>query len=409
MNIMRTILKKMPTKIILFLLLLIGIFIVFFNPFQSKLKSLGYSQEEINIINKKLNKTELTFLYSIPYNSKYILLINEDNYPLLTSFINNENYDALYLEEYYNYYKNNSSFFPDKIINNINNYNSLKQKGYNEEESLAIVNTLSLENINGLLVLDINKYILEIINDENFDSVIAITKRPQYLTYNTKRYYDYLVKNPSFSLDYIISLVNCNRDYAYYSNMKESDLSKNELVLVNKYYKLSSTYVPEGLVQIAEAYGGCGQYISELAYNSYIEMYLAMKEEGLEILATSGYRSYQTQVTVYNYYFSIDGYRADTYSARPGSSEHQTGLAIDIGRNNAYLNDFKYTKEYTWLINNSYKYGFIIRYPEGKTDITGYSTEYWHYRYVGVEVAKEIYNGNITFDEYYAYYIEKSV
>ena len=91
--------------------------------------------------------------------------------------------------------------------------------------------------------------------------------------------------------------------------------------------------------------------------------------------------------------------KADTYSARAGSSEHQTGLAVDINTASSRAN-FQNTKEYKWLINNSYKYGFIERYPKGKTNITGYKYEPWHYRYVGIEAASIIHEKGITFEEY---------
>ena len=94
------------------------------------------------------------------------------------------------------------------------------------------------------------------------------------------------------------------------------------------------------------------------------------------------------------------------YSARPGYSEHQTGLVIDIDNYNDDYENFDKTKEFEWMNNNSYKYGFILRYPKGKTDITGYDYESWHYRYVGKEIAKYIYENNITFDEYYAKFID---
>jgi len=132
-----------------------------------------------------------------------------------------------------------------------------------------------------------------------------------------------------------------------------------------------------------------------------------MKSIGLNIKAISTYRSYNTQQDLYNRYVKKDGEEeADTYSARPGHSEHQTGLAIDAYNiTHSYLN-FDQTNEYAWLKNNAHQYGFIIRYPEGKEYITGYMYEPWHFRYVGEEIASYIYYNNITFDEYYAKFID---
>ena len=99
---------------------------------------------------------------------------------------------------------------------------------------------------------------------------------------------------------------------------------------------------------------------------------------------------------------------ADEIAARPGHSEHQTGLALDIFcTTNSNTKTFKDSEAYQWLLNNAYKYGFILRYPEGKENITGFTFESWHYRYVGTEIATYIYENDITFDEYYAYFTEK--
>ena len=132
------------------------------------------------------------------------------------------------------------------------------------------------------------------------------------------------------------------------------------------------------------------------------------KEEGYTIRAVSAYRSYSYQANLYNNYVSKDGVsEADKYSARPGFSEHQTGLAIDVDNGISNFNDFENTKEYKWMMENSYKYGFILRYPKDKEYITGYIYEPWHYRYVGVAIATFITQNNLTYEEYYFKYIDK--
>ncbi len=121
---------------------------------------------------------------------------------------------------------------------------------------------------------------------------------------------------------------------------------------------------------------------------------------GLSLSIVSGYRSYVTQRNTYNNYVARDGQAvADTYSARPGHSEHQTGLAIDV---NSLLVSFENTPEGQWLKDNCYKYGFILRYPKGKDSITGYMYEPWHFRYVGNSLAEQLYNSGdwITLEEY---------
>ena len=133
------------------------------------------------------------------------------------------------------------------------------------------------------------------------------------------------------------------------------------------------------------------------------------RKEGYDIRVMSSYRSYQYQEKLYNDYVAVDGKEeADAYSARPGFSEHQTGLAVDIDNNLLPYTSFEQTKTYTWMINNCYKYGFILRYPKDKEEITGYNYESWHYRYVGKDIAKYIRTHNITFDEYYIKFIDKN-
>ena len=136
-------------------------------------------------------------------------------------------------------------------------------------------------------------------------------------------------------------------------------------------------------------------------------MYNAAKEEGLYLIITSAYREYEFQETLWKKYAAQQGEEwADSIAARPGYSEHQSGLALDIVTYKSNMNDFENTKEFKWLQDNAHKYGFILRYPKGKEKLTGYNYESWHYRYVGVETATKIKKLGITFDEYYAYYLK---
>ena len=235
-------------------------------------------------------------------------------------------------------------------------------------------------------------------NDE-FDIVNA-----NYIENYYERYVSYKNKHPDYSDDTIITYVNIGLDRDFYTNMEDTNMEDGILVLCNKYHLLKSNYVPD-LVDLGSAYGG-GQLQKEAALH-FKEMVDAAKIDGIKLWNVSGYRSYSTQKYLYNNYVNRDGVsKADTYSARPGSSEHQTGLASDINTASSSAH-FENTKEYDWLIKNSYKYGFILRYLKDKTFITGYKYEPWHYRYVGVDVAKIIYEKNITYEEYYATYILK--
>ena len=164
------------------------------------------------------------------------------------------------------------------------------------------------------------------------------------------------------------------------------------VLIANKTYSLPSSYAPGLQSSIQNAFNNLRSDATSLGYNFYIG---------------SGYRSYWDQKIIYNNYVSWDGQaNADTYSARPGHSEHQSGLAIDVCDSNVeacITSAFDNTEQAKWLNDNCYKYGLIIRYPEGKSNITGYMYESWHLRYVGVELATKLYNsGNwITLEEYY--------
>lgn len=267
------------------------------------------------------------------------------------------------------------------------NYIKLETIGYNENE---ITNILKLDNkyIEEILKYDYNENIYKLMNDEYF----ILNKLDRYLTINSN------------NIREIVELINTNRDYTFYTNIKMSNLNKDNLVLVNKYNKLDNDYVPGNLVNVIN---GNGQ-VRNIVNDALTEMYNDAKEINLNLFAQSNYRSYARQEYLYNNYVKSKGQTlADRESARPGFSEHQTGLAIDFIIPGQTLEEFHLSDEFEWLKDNAYKYGFILRYPESKENITGYIYEPWHYRYVDKEVAKYIYENNITFDEYYAYFVEE--
>nr|WP_276523257.1 D-alanyl-D-alanine carboxypeptidase family protein [Lysinibacillus fusiformis] len=162
------------------------------------------------------------------------------------------------------------------------------------------------------------------------------------------------------------------------------------ILLANKIYPLPSTFAPEENPEARQA------------LNQMLE---AAKQQGFDLVAFSGYRSFEYQTTLYNNYVNRDGQAAaDRYSARPGYSEHQTGLAFDIGergKEDVWLTEeFGETPAGQWLFAHAQEYGFILRFPQNKEEITGYMYESWHYRYVGKDVAKEIAKQSITLEEY---------
>lgn len=226
-------------------------------------------------------------------------------------------------------------------------------------------------------------------------------KESNYIEKYYDRYIAYKKKHSEYTDDQIITYVNIGLDNDFYTNMTETDMNDGYLIICNKYHTLKSNYVPD-LVSL-NGYGG-GQ-MEKVAAKNFKEMCDAAKKDGISIYNVSGYRSYNTQKYLYEGYVSRNGQaKADTFSARAGTSEHQTGLATDV---NNVSDSFANTKAYKWLMSNAYKYGFILRYPKGKEFITGYKYEPWHFRYVGKDVAKIIYEKDITYDEYYATYILK--
>ena len=227
-----------------------------------------------------------------------------------------------------------------------------------------------------------------------------------YISSNQDRYQNYALIHPELNPHEIISIINTNRDYEEYSLNNYTDTSKDNLMLVNKYNKLESNYIPTDLVDIDLKYAYEGRKIKKEVYDSFINMYNDALKEDINLLIISAYRDYDYQNQLYNNYINTYGVDyTNNYSARPGYSEHQSGLALDIISTNTSLDTFYKSNEYKWLLENSSRYGFILRYPKDKENITGYAYEPWHYRYVGIDTALKIKKENITFDEYYAFYL----
>ena len=222
--------------------------------------------------------------------------------------------------------------------------------------------------------------------------------QPKYL----ERYVEYKKANPELMYFDAVTYVNIGLDFPLYSPAaaKPAKNPGSVLVLCNKYNYLPEDFVPEGY---AKSDGRVLSLVGE-AKEQFEKMRADAKKSGINIYIVSGYRSYAVQKQVYENYKRRDPQGADTYSARPGHSEHQTGLAADL--NSASVSaHFENTKEYAWLFENAHKYGFILRYPKDKEWITGYVFEPWHWRYVGLKTAEKIKEKKITYDEYHAIYL----
>ncbi|MBE6152316.1 MAG: D-alanyl-D-alanine carboxypeptidase family protein [Firmicutes bacterium] len=178
------------------------------------------------------------------------------------------------------------------------------------------------------------------------------------------------------------------------------------IVLINKNYKLPNEYIPNDLEMISNFYSNDNKYLRKEAKKAFESLSRDASVLGYKIIAVSAYRDYEYQDRLYNNYVEEKGNDyADKCSARPGHSEHQTGLAVDVMGSNSDYDEFENSIEFEWMKNNAHKYGFILRYPQNKIQITGFKYEPWHYRYVGIKVAKIIYEQDLTLEEYYDKYI----
>ena len=301
-------------------------------------------------------------------------------------------------------------FLTVAILLGINYYNDYQYKQTNEYKLLE--KGYSLEDTKTIFAKLSETEQQKLINNDKDDKIISLLEQKYFLEKNLEDYQEYIRKNNEDDYAKVISIVNVHANHKWYQLDLNTQEDLGMLMNVNKFYTLSETYVPENLrnIELSYAYGEEGENkLIDYAYDKFLELWQAANEQGFYLMVTSSYRDYQGQKEIYDYRVSTQGERkADETAARPGHSEHQTGLVIDMTSKTEPLADsFSNSEAYKWLKENAYKYGFIERYPEGKTYLTGYSPESWHWRYVGEEAAKLIHDEDITFDEYYAFYIEK--
>lgn len=273
----------------------------------------------------------------------------------------------------------------------------LAEIGYNETEISEI---LSKQKDEFFLEKKYNKHYLPLMNEK------------YYLEKNLDEYISYItdLTKDKLQIDYtnVVAMVNVKSYNGFYKNSKEADTSKGNSILVNKFNYLTQEYAPDNIVEMSNWYAFDGRTIKKDVYDAFIEMYNAAKLENITLIVNSGYRDYAYQENLYNEYKDRDGEeKADLYAARAGYSEHQTGLALDIVSYGATMENFEKTDTFKWLQTHCTEYGFILRYPKDKEEITGYSYESWHYRYLGKDLAKKVSDEGITYDEYYAYYLDK--
>ena len=289
-----------------------------------------------------------------------------------------------------------SIIFAVRTINYHKTYEyKLLKLGYSKEDVVEI-EKMKDKTKDYLISIEYNKNVIPLINEKYF------------LEKNLKKYIEYLSENGRDLKD-TVAIINVGADNEWYTSTKKTDISKNELMLTNKFYSLDNTYNSDNMVKVSKQYSyGDNQMLTSETFDAFLSMFKAAKNENLTLIINSSYRSYEDQEEIYNEYKNTRGEEAaNKVAAKAGFSEHQTGLSIDIQTYGSSAKTFEEFDEFKWLQDNAHKYGFILRYPKDKKYLTGYEYESWHYRYVGIEAATYIYENNITFDEYYAYFVEK--
>jgi len=295
--------------------------------------------------------------------------------------------DGSFKEEYLDEYIIIEYIEEENFISNINKFLTI---GYDGNE---INDIYKLSKINREKLLNLEK--------QEFKKYIDI---PNFNIDNLERYNNYKNKTNK-DIQTIVTYININLDKEFYEDSKLVTNPNDLTVIVNKYNHIDKDFVPNNLVTLFDSKNNA-KMVKEAAdaYKKFIE---AANRDGLTLESTTAYRSYSFQNTLYTNYVKEDGKElADTYSARPGSSEHQLGLAVDLNNPNVEgkrLSD----NDYKWVLENSYKYGFIVRYTKDGIPITGYMEEPWHIRYLGIELATKVYESGLTYEEYYDLYIMK--
>ena len=333
-----------------------------------------------NYVNFKLNgEKEVTINYNDEYKEEYVtsLVNNKENKNVIISSNLNENKVGTYIVSYM---INVSDTYKQRLYRKVNIVDKEKPDITlnGEEEIILDFNTKYLEP--GFKAVD--NYDGDLTNKVSIKNNVNEKKSG---TYEIK----YKVKDSSGNVSVKKRKVIIKEKDVSVSKEKPNIEVKNGItyvdgiIVVNKTYSLPKDYDPK---------------VNKDALKALKLMQADAKALGLDLSLISGYRSYNTQEKLYNKYVKKDGEEvANTYSAKPGHSEHQTGLAFDIG---SVDRSFANTSEAKWIEENAHLYGFIVRYPDGKTDITGYIYEPWHVRYLGKETAKKVYESGLTLEEY---------
>lgn len=311
--------------------------------------------------------------------------------------------DLMTLFSYVNYEKQNPYLKLDKVISAIDEYQTvvlpnLKSKGYESQEVEALFYQFGLSDLKSLMETTLNPdQAFELMAASSFDS-------SSFAIYD-----EVLSQDENYSVTYALQYAKYpNVKSKFYQDIVETPNTNSLLVLVNQNYRLDEFYAPTDFVPVEVPVTPYSQvntnYLRRDAADATELLFSKAQEAGYELTLRTGYISYSVQKSLYNqdvYEMGLE--YADKFNSRPGHSEHQTGLAIDITTpsiNNELSLEFADTEEGKWVLAHAHEYGFIIRYPENRESEVGYFYEPYHLRYVGVEVATEIFENNWTLEDY---------
>lgn len=371
---------KIFFAVIILLLILTAVLVLNKTRIQLSLK--GYTQAECSSL-LELPKERL---------QEYLSYENAIDIEQWNTIENNRHYyDYELLKNTFGSLENTVNFV-DELYSN--EYDFLQANGYSLDTVRSLMKKFSLDDFHVLRTehlsweqlspyLDIRGYILEDI--------------PKYLESGEP------AKEAVMNVSY--GMINSAKG-AFYDREYSLDEPDKLSLLIKRGFYVSEDYVPENLreVNIPNAPSNKNNMMREDAASALEEMYEDALKENLVLAVNSAYRSYEEQQEIYDEYFRIyDAATAASLVAVPGSSEHQLGLSVDLTSQSVINGEyavFGVTPEYRWAVENAHKYGFILRYPDGKTDITGIANEPWHFRYVGKELAGKLYEEKLTLEEY---------
>jgi len=367
--------RKLKKRVIIFItIIVLIILIVIINPIRLynkyQLQNLGYKESSIeSILDNNLKKEVL----ELGYNKTIDKVLEKNDYNL----------------KYFNNYKSIDYYELDNYTNSIN---KLLEKGY------------IIEDINNILKLANNDNFKEFVDKDYIENISSYLKYDFSKLENIDRYIKYK-NNHDIEYELAVIYVNIGLDKEYYKDPTLTSKFSYDM-LINKYHGVSESFIPENIVDVPNKYGN-NEKLNEETLNSFIKMSNDCKAStGYQLFVNSGYRDYESQEKTYNSYLKLYGKKyTEDYVTHPGYSEHQTGLAVDIKAESNTV--FANSKESKWVLENAYKYGFIIRYKKEYENITGVKYESWHYRYVGLEIAKYIHDNPMSYEEYVVRFLNK--